>query len=164
MDLFGLENNGAEFSKDRKYRYALWRVWDEKLPMVAYIGINPSKANESVNDNTITKVKKISAYNGFGGLYMMNLFAYITTRPEVLLTCGDPLGDNNGWLEKIAPKCEKIVFAWGNFKQAQERSKEVMKMFPEAYCLHQNLNGTPKHPLYCLDETKLIPFDIALLK
>ena len=158
IDLFGMDNNGAELSKDRKYRYALWRIWDDKLPLLMMIGLNPSTANESKNDNTICKVKKIAAFNGFGGVYMMNLFAYISPRPEVLLTV-DAIGGNDGWLQKITPLCEKVVFCWGNFKQSKERSVDVINMFPEAYCLYQNLNGSPKHPLYCLDETRLIPFD-----
>ncbi len=32
MDLFGQNNNGAEFSECRKYRYALWRIWDNSKP------------------------------------------------------------------------------------------------------------------------------------
>jgi hypothetical protein len=41
------EDNGAEFSTDRKYRYALWRKWDAINPLAMFIGLNPSTANES---------------------------------------------------------------------------------------------------------------------
>lgn len=133
MQLFA-DNSGAEFSKDRKYRYALWRIWDEEKPLVMFIGLNPSKATEDANDNTISKVIKVARHNGYGGLYMMNLFAYITQYPDELKKCADPLGDNNGWLERIYPKCKNVVFAWGNFKQAKERSAEVIKLFPNALC------------------------------
>jgi hypothetical protein len=156
------ENNGAEFSQDRKYRYCLWRIWDESKPMVMFIGLNPSTAKEDKNDNTITKLVKITMNNGFGGFYMMNLFAIVSPHPEILTSGVDALGDNDGWLEKIAPKCNKIVFAWGNFKEASERSLKVMEMFKGAYCLFQNKNGSPKHPLYCKDETVLIPFNKKL--
>lgn len=152
------DDNGAEFSPDNKYRYALYRVWDREKPLVMFIGLNPSKATATANDNTITKVIKVARNNGFGGLYMMNLFAYITPYPKELKSCPDPLGDNNGWLEKITPKCERVVFAWGNFPEAQERAQEVMKMFPSSYCFVQNKSGSPKHPLYCPDDTILIPF------
>lgn len=152
------DDNGAEFSADKKYRYALWRIWNSEKPLVMFIGLNPSKATENANDNTITKVIKVARNNGFGGLYMMNLFAYITPHPEELKKCKDPLGDNDGWLEKVAPKCKRIVFAWGNFKEAKERSEQVVKMFDSPHCFVQNKNGSPKHPLYCLDETVFIPF------
>lgn len=60
---------GAKFSECRKFRYALWRIWDDKLPKVMFIGINPSKADESEPDNTITKVCKIAKNNGYGSIF-----------------------------------------------------------------------------------------------
>ena len=152
------EDNGAVFSEDRKYRYCLWRIWDTQLPLAMYIGLNPSTAREDKNDNTISKLVKVSKNNGFGGFYMMNLFAIVSKDPSVLKTDINPLGDNDGWLEKLAPKCDKIVFAWGNFEEAKERSIDVIRMFDESYCLFKNKNGSPKHPLYCPDDTILIKF------
>lgn len=154
------EDNGAEFSSDKKYRYALWRIWDKEKPLVMIIGLNPSKATADANDNTITKVIKVARNNGYGGLYMMNLFAYITQYPDELKKCSNPLGDNDGWLEKIAPVCKDVVFAWGNFKQAKGRAPDVIKMFPRPLSFVQNKNGSPKHPLFCKDDTILIPFKI----
>src|SRR6185436_6996264 len=139
MQLFP-EDNGAEFSPDRKYRYALWRIWDKTLPLVMFIGVNPSKANEDETDNTILVVKGYAKRWGYGGLYMMNLFAIVSTNPDVLKSDPDPLGDNDGWLERVAPKCKKVIFAWGNFKQARERAKVVIQMFPNAEALYINKN------------------------
>ena len=48
-------NQGAFFSSNRKYRYALWRVWDHTKPYVMFIGLNPSIANETDNDPTIRR-------------------------------------------------------------------------------------------------------------
>lgn len=157
-ELFDNEHTGAEFSTNRKYRYALWRIWDKDKPLIMFIGLNPSTANETEPDNTIQRVKSIVKYNGGGGFYMMNLFAYVSTDPEKLLLpeATDVLNDTI--LKRIAGKCEKIVFAWGSFKQAQARAEEVVKMFPGAYALHINKNGSPKHPLYCSGVTDLIPF------
>ena len=36
----------AKFSACRKYRYALWRTWDESKPYAMIIGLNPSTADE----------------------------------------------------------------------------------------------------------------------
>jgi hypothetical protein len=156
-DLFG-NNSDAIFSDCRRYRYALWRVWDESKPKVMFIGLNPSTANETSNDNTITKVVKIAKNNGYGGVYMTNLFAWVTAYPEELKKCNNPLGENNYWLITISGMCKDVVFAWGNFKEAQERSKEVIEnfsMFIQPKCITQNKNGSPKHPLYCKDESIL---------
>jgi len=150
--------NGASFSSCRKYRYALWRVWDERKPLVMFIGLNPSTANEDEPDPTITRVIGFAKRWGYGGFYMMNLFAIVSSNPEVLKMDPDPLGENDGWLEKIAPKCEQIVFAWGNFKEARDRSKDVIRLFPNAICLKKNKNGTPIHPLYVKADIEPIKF------
>lgn len=162
-DLFGEEIrqpmiSGAEFSADRKYRYALWRVWDNSKPLIMFIGLNPSTANEIDPDRTITRVKTFAEDWGYGGFYMMNLFGIVSSKPEILLTDPDPLGDNDQWLEKIAIKCERIVFAWGVFKQARTRAEKVKKRFPGAYCLKKTKEGHPWHPLYVAAATKPILF------
>lgn len=151
--------SGAEFSKNRKYRYALWRIWDESKGLIMFIGLNPSDADESTPDPTITRVVNFAKDWGYGGVYMMNLFALVSKDPKDLKKAKDPLGDNDGWIEKIAPKCSEVVFAWGNFPQARERAKQVIKMFPNAKALVLNKDGSPKHPLYVLGTTTPIPFN-----
>src|SRR5689334_6852032 len=101
--LFGpIEQSGADFSECRSYRYALWRIWDESKPLVMFIGLNPSTANETETDNTITRVRGICEHNGFGGFYMMNCWAYISTDPKLLKV--NPMSNewNNNMLTVIA--------------------------------------------------------------
>lgn len=147
MDLFYKTDNGASFSTCRRYRYVLWRIWNIDKSRIMFIGLNPSTANETSDDPTIHRVVKFANAWGFGGIYMTNLFAYVTPYPEKLKECDDPLGNNNEWLEKIAQKCDKIIFAWGSFKEAEQRSKEVMQMF-KGHALIINKDGSPRHPLY----------------
>jgi hypothetical protein len=146
MNLF--EDNGAAFSPDRQYRYALWRIWDKSKPLVMFIGLNPSTANESGNDPTINTVRALSMYWGYGGFYMMNLFAIVSSDPSVLKTHPDPLGENDGWIEKISQQCKTVVFAWGAFKEAKERCQKIMDQFPDALCIKILKDGSPKHPLF----------------
>lgn len=155
-DAVGTNVSGAIFSDCRKYRYALWRIWDEEKPMVVFIGLNPSTANETEDDPTIRKVKAISKNLGYGGFYMMNLFAIISSDPKILKNTVDCLGDNDRWLNELCTG--DIVFAWGNFKEAEERANEIIKRFIKAKALHINKNGSPKHPLYCKSDSILIPF------
>lgn len=158
MDLFNQENNGAIFSKCRKYRYVLWRIWDYNKPSVQFIGLNPSTANENSDDPTIRRIKKFAYEWGYGAVYMTNLFAYVTAYPKELKTCENPLGDNDKWLKETSTKCEKVVFAWGSFKEAEERVNEVIKMF-DGHALIINQDGSPRHPLYVKSNTKPIKFN-----
>lgn len=153
MDLFNQENKGAKFSKDRKYRYALWRIWDKDKPLVMFIGLNPSTASEITDDPTIRRVQKFAFDWGFGGVIMMNLFAYVTAYPEKLKKHPRHNIQNNSYLIDKAVKCELIIFAWGSFKEAKERAKKVMEMF-EGYALIINKDGTPRHPLYVPKDVK----------
>ena len=82
---------GAQFTEDRQYRYALWRIWNEDKPLVMFIGLNPSTANEYKNDPTIRRVMRYAADWGYGGVYMMNLFAWVTPYPKELEKARIPL-------------------------------------------------------------------------
>ena len=150
--------SGAAFSACRNYRYALWRVWDNAKPRVMFIGLNPSTANEITDDPTIRRVVKMARNWGFGGVYMLNLFAWVTSYPDELLKCKDPINGNDAWLIKMADLSGEIIFAWGNFKEAQERAKKVIAMFPNAKALQINMNGSPKHPLYVRGDVIPAPF------
>lgn len=158
MLLFENNVSGAQFSPCGVYRYALWRKWDLSKPLIMFIGLNPSTATAEMDDPTIRRVKNFAKDWGYGGVYMANLFAMISPYPKDLLTCGDPIADNDRWLSHYSKYCKDILFAWGNFKEAAKRSKEVIEMFPNAVCLGKNKDGSPKHPLYISASTKPIIF------
>ncbi|MDA8965892.1 DUF1643 domain-containing protein, partial [Pseudomonadales bacterium] len=92
----------ADFSPCRTYRYALWRTWDKTEPYVLFLGLNPSTADETENDPTITRCIDFAKQLGFGGLCMANLFAFRATQPKDLKQAKDPVGDaNDKWLSKL---------------------------------------------------------------
>lgn len=155
MDLFGL--SGAEFSGDRKHRYALWRIWDTAKPKVMVIGLNPSRADESLDDPTIRRIRRLAASWGFGGIYMLNLFAWVSPFPEDLQECPDPVGANEGMFSKYYQMCEEVVFAWGAANTMEQEAVALTK-FPTAKCIGKNKDGSPKHPLYAPKHVSLIPF------
>ena len=146
MELFN--QNGAIFSEDRKYRFVLWRIWNDELPKVMFIGLNPSTANEDKNDPTIRRIISLSRNLGFGGVYMLNLFTFVTPHPEELKKCENPLKLADYYLSEYGNKSNLIVAAWGTFPEVQDRSKHIMAMFPNLHCLALNQNGSPRHPLY----------------
>jgi hypothetical protein len=157
-DLFGKEMDGAMFSEDRKHRYALWRIWDDAKPLLMVIGLNPSQGDETRLDQTLHKVRNFAQHWGYGGFYMMNLFSYVSTDPNQLVTCKDNTY-NDSWLCTVSKSCRDVVFAWGRFDQAKQRCQEVIKMFPDAYAFRLNKDGSPQHPLLIPRTTKLIPFN-----
>ncbi len=125
-----------------------------------FIGLNPSTANEHEPDRTITRVKGFAQDLGFGGFFMMNLFPFVTAYPEELQTM-DAIHQeiNDVWLARASEKCQSIIFAWGNFKIARHRSKEIVARFRDGLALIINKNGSPRHPLYV--KAKTIPVKYA---
>ena len=69
-----LLHSDAYFSKDRIYRYALWRIWNHNLPKVVFIGLNPSTADEIEDDPTIRRCMSYADNWGYGGYIMGNIF------------------------------------------------------------------------------------------
>ena len=153
-DLFGNNNRGAEFSECGNYRYKLWRIWDNSKPLVMCIGLNPSTANHEKDDATIIHLSKMLQKLEYGGFYMTNLFAWISPHPKDLLTCDDPLGDNEYILSEVEKLCSDVIVCWGAFKEASTRISEVLPRYPKALCFGYNSDGTPMHPLAMMYQGK----------
>lgn len=157
-------DKGAFFSFDKTHRYSLWRIWDHSLPKVMFIGLNPSTANETEDDPTIRSICRIAKSNGYGGVYMMNCWAFVSTDPKKLQISEEECKWNDLELQKISDKCRDVVFAWGSFDIVKDRGrdKELVTMFPNAKALHVNKNGSPKHPLYCRSDIKFVSYEPPL--
>jgi|SRR5688572_16526898 len=164
---------GALFSVDRKYRYALWRVWDSSKPKVMLVGLNPSTAAENKNDPTISRLVGPSGLLGkkYGGFIMTNLFGFVTPHPEDLITCEDPISETDMHMHSAWAHASDVIFCWGNFREAYKkvtvipdrgydmsRADQVIEKYPNALCFGKNFNGSPKHPLYLKGGTKLVKF------
>lgn len=142
-------SKGAIFSEDRKYRYSLWRNWDPICEKLLFIGLNPSNANEIKDDPTITRCMRRAVNGGFGGLIVANLYAYVSSIPDVLLGEGDFVGEENDlFLKYMIGISGQVLCGWGSFKPVKQRASKVLEMIKEPYCLGVNADGQPKHPLY----------------
>lgn len=145
----------AILSSCRQYRYELWRKWGDK-PYCAFIGLNPSTADENIDDPTIRRCVGFAKAWGYGGLCMVNLFAFRATKPEVMMAAADPIGpENNQHLQSLAERCDIFVAAWGKDGSFLNRDREVKLMLPpRIYFLKKNKDDSPAHPLYLKSDLK----------
>jgi len=154
-----LVNKNATFSDCRKYRYALSRTWNGKKKTILFIGLNPSTANEKIDDPTIRRCINYAQNWGYGSLLMVNLFAYRATMPSELKNVKNPIGnDNDLHIIELSKKADIAVAAWGNEGTLLNRDKEVKKILPNLMCLKINKSGQPSHPLYQKKDLKLIKY------
>ena len=156
----------ATFSNCRKYRYSLSRIWDKKKKLVLFVGLNPSTANEEVDDPTIRRCVNYVQNWGYGGLIMVNLFAYRVTLPSGLKKVKYPIGeDNDKYIMTLSKKADITVAAWGNNGNLYGRDKQVFDLIPNLMCLKLNKSGQPAHPLYLKKNIKLTKFlDYAIYR
>ncbi len=149
------------FSPDRDYRYTLKHEWDASLPCIAWIGLNPSTADESKLDPTLRRVKDFSQRWGYGSFIMLNLFAYRATDPEMMKCRDDPVGPyNDGHILTSISHCKQIVVCWGRHGGYAGRGEDVIRKIARIRpisCLNLNKDGTPIHPLYVKADTPLKP-------
>lgn len=145
--------SGAIFSEDRQYRYALWRVWDREKPALTFIGLNPSTANTIKDDPTVCKVAAIARYRHYGGIYIGNLFALVSSNPDVLFSHSrkvSPVGPkNDNYLKELKRVPGIILVGWGDNACGSDRYREVLGILGvPVYCLAVTKKGQPYHPLY----------------
>jgi len=159
----------ATFSPDRKYRYSLSRIWNEKCPLLMWIMLNPSRADQTRDDPTIKHCVTWSINAGYGGILVYNLFAHRSTYPESLLTAKDPVGpENDERIIQAIRSVDKAVCAWGTVsKKLAWRPLYVLGLLENLtglYALRFNKGGDPAHPLYLRYNLKLSPIDVDAMK
>lgn len=149
--------SGAVFSEDRVYRWLLWRLWGEHTKrkprrIVAFIGLNCSTATETENDPTVTRCINYARAWGFGGMFMLNAFAFRATDPRVMKAAANPVGvDNDKFLLMYAGQVSELVVAcWGNHVTHRGRGEKMRELLAgrTVHCLGVNKSGEPVHPLY----------------
>ena len=135
------------------FRYELRRVWQLNKPLVAVIGLNPSRADANCDDPTLRRVVNFAMFWGYGGVVMLNLFAFRSPYPWSLATAVDPVGpDNDAAILRAADKAEMVVAAWGaeTWERVQPRAEEVVALLRPRplHCIALSKGGHPRHPLY----------------
>lgn len=156
---------GAEFSPCRKYRYKLWRIWDETKLRLYFILMNPSTADEINNDPTIERQCRRAEQLGYGGVVILNCGAVRETDSKRAWSMSDPIGPDN--LRIIREEVEgfpeaRFIAGWGRPARRFGADEPILDIFRRLerplHCLGINSDGSPKHPLYVKYSQELIDY------
>lgn len=155
----------ATFSPCLTYRYTLWRWWDRSKPYWAFLMLNPSTADATNNDPTVSRCQGRARAAGAGGLAVVNLFALRSTDPAGLYTTDDPVGpENDSSILDVCANAGLVICAWGAHGKHLARAAHVTHMLKAAgvkpFALAVNADGSPKHPLYIAAANQPTPFDL----
>lgn len=166
LDLHGI---GAVLSECGRYRWLLWRVWDSTKPLLVWIMLNPSTADATEDDATIRVCIGRAKYGGYGGIVVVNLFAWRSTYPNEFLTpyakAADIVGhENDAYIKAAVAEVVngggKVVAAWGMHGALVGRAAEVLAQLDGVpiWCLGKTKQGEPRHPLRIAYKTPLQTF------
>ena len=135
--------------------------------------LNPSRADWSVNDNTVTRCIRFAQAWGFNSLVVINLFAWRGTDPKSLLKAveedHDPVGaDNDVEIRAVLTQHAggTVVVGWSSHTFLKSilppRAAHVLGILREMgitpMCFGHNDDGSPMHPLFLPKNTRLIPY------
>lgn len=123
---------------------------------LAFVMLNPSKANHIIDDPTLKRCRYHASRLGYDVLVVVNLFAWRDPDPKVLHTLRPkqvigPL--NQAVLAAAVRQADTIVCGWGahesqvlRYQEAWVWRQAVLNEKP-LWCLGKTLSGAPKHPL-----------------
>lgn len=152
FDLYG--PRGAIISDDGRYRYRLWRSWNPTRSALTWIMLNPSTADADANDPTIRRCIGFARAWGYGGIVVVNLFAYRATDPANLPAIEAVGPGNNDYILNACPTDGIAIAAWGASVPAywRHRPPAIANMIRDrrTRLCHLGLtkDGHPRHPLY----------------
>jgi hypothetical protein len=152
------------------YRYELRREWDStSAPYISGM-LNPSTADDEIDDPTITRNCKRARSLGCGSLIVWNLGAGRSTSPKNWMAMADPIGPaNDTHIRRVLIECRErngiAAIGWGALGSFMGRDQVALKIANAAgvtlQCLGITKNGQPRHPLYVADRQPLIEWRLG---
>lgn len=161
-------NNSAVFSLCGKHRFSLVRAWDLALPCLYVVMLNPSKADATMNDHTVTKLIGFCTRLGFGSFVVGNLSSFCATDPKEFKKAGRPVHiEDDAYLSALAIGAASngagILCAWGAEARGWSRVAEVIRILQQygapLWALDFTDDGIPRHPLMLSYRSTLTAFN-----
>lgn len=135
------------------YRYTLTRVWDPVLPTVTFVLLNPSTADEVELDPTLRRCVNFARREKFGGMTILNLYAFRTKSPKLMRAAADPVGPEND--RALAGAAGTVIAGWGT-NADPVRVAHARTLLPTLKALKITKDGHPQHPLYVHSDSPLV--------
>lgn len=154
---------------DERYRYLLWRRWDD-APPVLFVMLNPSTADAEQDDPTIRRCIGFARRWGAGGIRVVNLYPWRATRPCDLPRGPEVFGElplghehNARAIDGALDGVGRVVAAWGANpgpwpSQPSVIAAQVRAAGHDFYALGVTKNGQPRHPLYMPASARPMPW------
>ena len=150
----------AVIGENDDYRYRLDRTWDPTAPKIAFVLLNPSRADAETDDRTTTRCMTYANGMGFGCVVIGNLFALRSTDPAAIKSHPAPVGPRNDqYLRDICHEASRIVAGWGVNGMINGRGREITAALDvDWHAITTTTDGHPAHPSRTPYDSTLQPF------
>ncbi|MBW3243231.1 DUF1643 domain-containing protein [Epibacterium sp. DP7N7-1] len=163
--MLDIAGNGAVLSECKTFRYRLDRHVGEGDIVAAVIGVNPSTADASLDDQTVRKWRGFGQRLGWQRFIVGNVFSLRATNVREVAHAPDPFGpDHRKYLDGIIDEADIIVPCWGDraklprmLRPRLDDMMEVLRLTGRPlFCWGLTASGDPKHPMMLAYDTPLI--------
>lgn len=120
---------------------------------ITFVLLNPSTADADQLDPTLRRCVTFAKREGFGGMVILNLYAFRTEHPKVMLAASEPVGPDNDRI--LASATGTIVAGWGA-NAAPARVAEALALLPRLHVLGTTKDGHSRHPLYVRADAPMV--------
>lgn len=157
------EEVSAEFDPSGTYRYQLTCSWKKEIGSVTFVMLNPSFADLKVCDRTLNRCVNFTESWGYGEMKIVNLFALISSDPNLLISHPSPIGENNNdYILGAVEQSDLLLFAWGEkhctIRNRDSETIELLRGF-NPYCIKKTVKGNhPRHPLFLKHDLEPISY------
>lgn len=140
------------------YRYELCVTWS-KQPRIVAVGLNPPDGDDLKLTNTTAVLVNYAKLRKFGGVTMLNLYAWKATLPAHLFAAskrgenvigpGNHLPDLKIRILQHLTGGATLLACWG--KHGTRRGHDLITFLGDGFsfhCLGVNNDGSPIHPLH----------------
>ncbi len=151
---------------DGERRSWLTRIWDSATPLALVVGINPSSASDTTDDDMtrflIRHLRSLTGEYSCGGFALVNCCDLRDSKPSNLVDAHSPCSSENLTIvEEWLSKCDFVVASWGTTdygrtvsvlrdsiaKLVKASDKSVICFSPlgrPIYCSETNKNSRPR--------------------
>jgi hypothetical protein len=148
------------------YRYLFAQWWSARTmsELVAWVLLNPGVGDtERTPRSILGRCRNLTQSWGFGGLAIVNLFAFRAREPNAVLAADDAIGPaNDAVLATVTAACGRTIAAWGDGGRHAARAQQVQPILSDPLCLtkngkHLTDRGQPFYPKAIAGSTRLVP-------
>ena len=160
----------VRFSPCGRYRFVLERRLTPMMPgpTCNFIMLNPSTADEYLDDPTIRRCKRFARSWGYSDLIVTNLSPLRATDSAELRAAGpepeEIVQENLQELMRCADLADRVVAAWGTHGVWEGRDRTALQTLQpwgtKLFCLRLTKEGHPQHPLYVKADTEPVRFEL----